>query len=153
MAKQINVDLVELEALAAKGYSVAMCCSAIGIAKQTAYNNKYIMDAIRAGHAKARQRVVDDLMTRSRDDQGATASIYLSKQLKIFDDYFTTSKPKNIGDAIKRISTIYHAVARNELDIDKGSKLVGYLESYIKAYELSELEKRLEILEQSGNEK
>ena len=150
MAKKINVDLKQVEELAAKGYNVTMVCNAMGISRSKAYSDTNILDAIKKGSNKAKQNVIDHLMKRSIEDQGATASIYLAKQLKVFEDYFTTSKPKSIKEAIERIATIYDSVSKNELDSEKGSKLVGYLEAYIKAYEVSELEERISVLENSA---
>lgn len=151
MAKKLDIDLSEVYELACKGYSVTMICSAIGITRTTAYNHSDIIDTIKKGANKAKQDVVDHLMKRSLEDQSSTASIYLSKQLKVFEDYFITSKPKSISDAIERIATIYDSVSKNELDSDKGSKLIGYLEAYIKAYEVSELEDRIQALEDANS--
>ena len=152
MSKKLNIDLEELEALASKGYSVTMCCNAIGINRTTAYKNSDIINAIKDGHSKAKQEVIDHLMQRSLSDQGATATIFLAKQLKIFDVYFPTSSPKSPTDALTKISNIYTAVAKNELSEDKGTHLIGYLEKYIKAYEVSELEARIIELEKVHNE-
>ena len=148
MAKKLNVDLKLVEQLASKGYNVGMICSAVGINRTTAYKNSHIIDTIRKGAELARRKVIDDLMARSESDQSAAASIFLSKQLKVFDDYFTTSKPKNIKEALNRISTIYDIVSKNELSQEKGDKLVGYLNSYIRSFETSELEKRIQALEE-----
>ena len=151
--KDLDINFETIEALAAKGYSVTIICEAIGINRSTAYKNRNIINTIKAGHAQAKQKVIDNLMARSEEDMSATAAIFLSKKLKIWDDYFTTSKPKNVSDAIKRISIIYESVARNELDVDKGTRLVGFLESYIKAFETHELEERLDRIEKLLQEK
>ena len=151
MAKKIDVDLAVIEELASKGYSVLMICSAIGISKSYAYAHADVMEAIKAGGDKAKQKVIDDLMARSENDQSATASIFLAKQLKVFDTYFATSSPQSPSDALKKISNIYVAVARNELSEEKGTHLIGYLEKYVKAYEVSELDDRISKLESEVN--
>ena len=48
------------------------------------------------------------------------------------------------------IATIYDLVAKSELDQEKADKLVGYIEKYIKAYETSELERRIQDLEDAA---
>lgn len=149
MAKKLDVDLEVLEALAAKGYNVTMCCEAVGIERTTAYKHKHIINTIKRGAAKARQKVIDDLMARSEADQSSTASIFLAKQMKVFNEYFPTASPKTPQDALNKISDIYTAVSRNELSEEKGTALIGYLEKYIKAYEVSELEKRLSEVEKA----
>jgi len=149
MAKKLDVDLVLAEELAAKGYNVTMVCNALGIDRTTAYKHSDIINAIKSGAEKAKQQVIDHLMSRSIADQGATASIFLAKQLKVFDDFFTTASPKSPTEATERIADIYKAVAAGELNQDKGDKLVGYLQAYIKAFEVSEIERRIEALEDS----
>ena len=153
MPKKINVDLEQLEALAARGYNTTMCCDAIGINRTTAYKNSYIINTIKAGHTIAKQKVIDDLMARSESDQSSTASIFLAKQVKVFDTYYPTSSPQSPQDALKKISNIFVSVARNELSEDKGNSLIGYLEKYVKAYETTEIEKRISKLEEVLNEK
>ncbi len=149
MAKKIEVDLQELEALAAKGYSLTMVCEAVGISTSKAYNDREIVDAIKRGKAIAKQKVVDDLMSRSMEDQSSAASIFLAKKLKIFDDPHPTASPKSADDAAKKIATIYKAVSEGKLDQEKGNYLISFLEKYIKAFETSELEKRVQQLEEA----
>lgn len=144
MGKKVVVDFGEVDALASKGYSVTMICEAIGISRAYAYKNKDVIDTIKASHTKARQRVVDDLFSRSESDQSATATIFLAKQLRVFDAPFPTSTPKKPADAVAKISNIYTAVAKGDLDAEKGTHLVGYLEKYLKAYEVNHLAKELE---------
>ncbi len=66
---------------------------------------------------------------------------------------FITATPKTLGAAIERIGSIYQAVASGELDQEKGDRLVGYIDKLVKAIEVSELEKRLKILEDKANGK
>ena len=151
MAKKIEVNLEELEALAAKGYNITMCCEAVGIDRTTAYKHSNIINAIRRGASKAKQDVIDHLMNRSIADQGATASIFLAKQLKVFSTPYPTAAPKTPTEAAERISKIYDDVSSGYLDEEKGNALVSYLQAYIKAYEISELESRLTALEEARN--
>lgn len=153
MAKKIAVNLDELEALAAKGYSITMCCEAIGITRTTAYNNSYIIDTIKRGAAKAKQEVIDHLMVRSLSDQSATATIFLAKQLKVFSTPYPTSTPTTPTEATKRISKLYKDVSSGLIDEDKASALVSYLQAYIKSYEVTELEERITKIEKFLDEK
>ena len=147
MPKRINVDLEALEALAARGYNITMCCNAIGISQSKAYKDVQIIQAIKRGHDKARQKVIDDLMARSESDQSATSSIFLAKQLKVFSTPYPTSTPKTPKEATERISKLYKDVSGSVIDEEKANALVGYLQAYIKSYEVSELEERLTALE------
>ena len=148
MAKKLDIDLEVVKELATKGYNVTMICSAIGISRTTAYEYPNIINTIKAGHDLARQKVLNDLMTRSESDQSSTATIFLAKQLKIFEEYYPTATPKTPEDAIKKIQAIYKAVAGNELNADKANHLVHYLEVYIKAHEVNELQKEVDAIKE-----
>ncbi len=139
--------LADAKALAGKGYSNIILADALGISASTCTNNKLLKIAIKEGRSVAKQKVIDDLMSRSEVDQSATSSIYLSKVMRVFDDPFPTATPKSPLDALKKISDIYVAVARNQLSEDRGNNLVGYLEKYLKAFEISQVEDRLTEVE------
>ena len=145
------IDQAEL--LASKAYGITMIADALGVGITTCRNNESLKTAIKRGRSEARQKVINDLMARSENDQSATSSIFLAKQLKVFDDPFTTATPKTLDEAIGRIGDIYQAVAIGELDQEKGDRLVGYIDKLVKAIEVSELEKRLKILEDKANGK
>ena len=151
MAKKVEVDLQELELLASKGYTASMCFDAIGISHSKGYRDKQIMQAIKRGRNTAKQRIVDDLLNRSMGDPSSAASIFLAKKMKVFDDIFPTASPKTPEDASKKISDIYTAVSQGKLSEEKGNYLISFLEKFIKAFEVSELEKRVKALEEANN--
>ena len=151
---KVEVDLKQIHALASKGYNTSTICEAIGISRSYAYGNKAIKDTIKRGASEARQGVIDDLMKRSKGDLGATATIFLAKQLKVFEEYFSTSRPKTPEEALVKIGNIYEAVARNELSSEKGDKLIHYLEVFVKTLEVSELAESIaEIQKQLNDQK
>ncbi len=139
--------LADAKALAGKGYPITIIADSLSVGYSTCRNNVALKAAIKEGQAKARQDVVDHLMERSLSDQSATSSIYLSKVMRVFNDVFPTSSPNSPSDALKKISDIYTAVARNELSEERGNHLVGYLEKYVKTFEVSDLEERISRLE------
>ncbi len=148
MKTTITKDIIEAAGkLAEKGYSNGIISDALKIGYSTCRNNKALQSAIKTGRAKARQQIVDDLLTRSREDQSSTATIFLAKQLKVFEEVYPTSTPKTAKEAADKLSAIYDAVSKGELDAEKGSHLAGYLEKFIKAFEASELEERIKAIE------
>ena len=151
MAVEITNEIIsQAEELARRGFNISLIADTLGIGNSTTRHNKTLRTAIKKGHSEARKKVINDLMTRSEADVSATASIYLSKQLKVFDTYFPTSKPKSISEALSKIGNIYLSVSHNELDAEKGDRLIKYLEAYIKGFEASEIERRLSALENKG---
>lgn len=151
---RVTQDIIDnAELLASKAYSVTMVADALGVGVTTCYDNTKLSEAIKRGRAAARQKVVDALMLRADGDQSSTAAIFLAKQLKVFDNPFTTATPKTLEEAIVRIGSIYQAVASGELDQEKGDRLVGYIDKLVRAIEVNEIEKRLKILEDKANGK
>ena len=149
--KEVNLD--QVFELASRGYNVTMIASAMNISRATIYGRKEIRETIKRGSDKARQKIVNDLFSRSEADIGATASIFLAKQLKIFEEYYPTSTPKTPKEALIKIGAIYESVARNELSSDRGDKLIRYLEVYVKAYEANVLDERLAEIEKTLEER
>ena len=153
MAKKIEVNLEELESLASKGYNITMCCDAIGISQSKAYKDVQILQAIKRGHASAKEKVLSDLFARSESDTSSASSIFLAKSLGVFNTKYSTTRPKSITEASERIVKIYEDVARGILSDEKGKYLIGFLESYIKSLEISDLEQRIGVLEGEKNAK
>ena len=148
MAKKIDVDLEQIYDLASKGYNTTTICEACGFSRTFAYSHKNITNTIKKGQSQARQSIIDDLFSRSKTDLSATASIFLAKQLKVFDEYFSTATPKTPREALNKIGAIYKAVASNELSAERGDKLIRYLEAYVKAFEVSVIQDELELLKE-----
>ena len=140
----------QAELLASKAYNQIMIADALGVAYRTCSNNKDISEAIKRGKSQARQKVVDDLMARSEADHSSTATIFLAKQLKVFTVPYTTAKPKTIEEASERIIGIYADTASGLIDEERAKYLIGFLESYIKSVEISDLETRIKLLEESN---
>ncbi len=147
MAKKIEVDLKQIEELASMGYNITMVCEAVGISQSKAYADKEIIEAIKRGKTAAKEKVLNDLFARSEADSSSASTIFLAKQLGVFNPKYTTSKPKTITEASERITKIYADVAESELSEEKGKYLIGFLESYIKSVEVGSLEERIAALE------
>lgn len=152
MAKKIEVDLKKIETLASKGYNITMCCEAIGISQSKAYKDVQILQAIKRGHASAKEKVLNDLFARSESDNSSASSIFLAKSLGVFNTKYSTTRPKSIIEASERIVKIYEDVATAVLSEEKGKYLISFLESYIKSKEVGELEERIVSLEEKVNE-
>jgi len=151
MKTKLNEILIkDAEKLAERGYNDKIICEILNFSKSSLYSPKYLdlLEAIRAKRQEAKDRVMNDLLRRSKEDTSATATIYMANKLKIFETKYKTAKPKTIKEALMRISEIYEDVADGTLTVDKGDKLVSYLSIYIKTFEDVELEQRLQTLEE-----
>lgn len=142
--------------LAKRGFSDIQICQSVGIAQRTLYSEKYahLLQAIRSEKEELREKVFNDLISRSESDSSSTATTYLAEKLKLFKPHYKTAKPKTVTEAIERISQIYADVASGEITGEFGNYLIGYLEKYIKAKEVGEISVELEeiknILQKEG---
>lgn len=151
MKSKLNKTLIkDAEKLAERGYSDKAICEALNFSKSSLYSTRYldVLEAIRTKRQEAKDMVMNDLLKRSKEDTSATAAIYLANKLKIFEPSYKTAKPETIKEALIRISEIYEDVADGTLAADKGDKLIGYLSTYVKTFEITELEQRLQTLEE-----
>ena len=143
------IDQAEL--LAGKAYNISMIADALGVGVNTFHTNKSLKSAIKCGQSQARQKIVDDLMTRSKNDQSSASTIFMAKSLKVFTVPYTTATPKTIGEASERIIRIYADTASGLIDEERAKYLIGFLESYIKSKEVGDLENRIKALEEKDN--
>lgn len=144
----ITKEIIEqAEMLAGKAYNISMIADALNVGVNTFHTNKSLKSAIKRGQSQARQKVVDDLMSRSEADQSSTATIFLAKQLKVFTVPYQTSTPKTIEEASDRIRQLYADTASGIIDEERAKYLIGFLESYIKSKEVGDLENRIKALE------
>lgn len=156
MKSKLTNNLIEsAEKLALRGFTDKAICNALQLGYSTLYTKPYIelLETIKKARSEAKEQILQDLLSRSKTDSSSAASIYLAKKLKVFEPVYTTTKPKSLNEALARIENIYEDVADGTLNSDKGDKLINYLNSYIKAYEISNLEERLQKLENVTNEK
>jgi len=135
--------------LAKRGFSDLAICKHVNISKTTLYSTSYsnLLASIKEARADQADKVFDDLIARSENDVSSTATIFLAKQLRVFTPNYVTSKPKTADEASNRIAQIYIDVSNNELDADRGDRLISYLNAFIKSYEISDIESRLEAIE------
>ena len=151
---RITQDIIDnAELLSSKAYSIPIVADALGVGVTTCYDNTKLSEAIKRGQSQARQKVVDDLMSRSENDQSSASSIFLAKQLKVFTVPYTTATPKNIEEASNRIKQIYTDTASGMIDEERAKYLIGFLESYIKSVEVGSLEERIKALEEKQDGK
>ena len=137
----------QAEMLAGKAYNISRIADALQVSYSVCTQNEKIKQAIKQGQSKARQTVVDHLMSRSEADQSSTATIFLAKQLKVFTVPYQTSTPKTIQEASDRIKQLYADTASGVIDEERANYLIGFLESYIKSKEVGDLENRIKALE------
>lgn len=133
-----------------KGYTTTQIFEALAISKSSLYSNKDALDAINRGRQELRQKLSDSLISNAVDMKNPTVQIFLAKRLRLFDDTFETITLNKSSDAVAATAQIYKAIADGTISDDKANQLKALLDTFVKAYEVQEIEKRLQALER-GN--
>ena len=145
---KINKNMIQKAyELAKNGFSNKQIYETLNISKALFYRNIDLIDTIKEARTILRENLSSSLINNAVDLNNSIVQIFLAKRLKLFDDTFDTISIKKSDDVLVVISDIFKAVAQNRISEDKSKQLLSILDSYIKAYEMHELEKRITTLE------
>ena len=139
--------LSEAHILAVSGFNDKQIQEALKISKSLMYSNLELMDSIKEARTKLRKNISQSLMNNAVDLNNPTVQIFLAKKLRLFDDTFDSISLKNSDDVLKVISHVFKAVSDCSISDDKANQLKSLLDTFTKAYEVNELEKRITQLE------
>lgn len=148
---KINSEVVAKAFEYAKsGFNNKQIYEALGISKSTLYANSDLMDSIKKGQSELRSEVSSSLLKNAIKLDNPTVQIFLAKRLRLFDETFDTFSLKTSKDIVKAFSELFIAVGNGVISEEKARQLQCILESTMKAYEVNELEQRVEELEKSS---
>jgi len=147
---KINDSVIqEAHELAKAGFNDKQIQEALNISKSLMYANLEFMDTIKEARKELRHEISKSLMNNAVNLDNPTVQIFLAKKLRLFDDTFDSINLKNSDDALKVISSIFKAVSDGSISDDKANQLKSLLDTFTKAYEVNELDKRITLLEES----
>ena len=135
--------------LARAGFTDKNIMEAISVSKPTFYGNTNLLNSIKEARRELRQKLSQSLLTNATDLNNPTVQIFLAKRMRLFDDTFDSISIKKSDDVLVVIADIFKAVSENKISEDKSRQLQSILETYMKAYEIHELESRIQKLEES----
>lgn len=138
--------------LSLSGFNDKQIQSSLSISKSLMYSNMELMDSIKKARIELRKNISKSLLDNAMDLKNPTVQIFLAKKLRLFDDTFDSMSLKSSDDVLKVTSNLFKAVSEGAISEDKANQLKSILESFIKAYELNELEQRITKLENLNNE-
>lgn len=145
---KINDNVIkEAFELAKAGFNDKQIQEAFGISKSLMYANLELMDTIKGARRELRQNISQSLLSNAVDLNNPTVQIFLAKKLRLFDDTFDSINLKSSDDVLKVISRIFKAVSDGTISDDKANQLKSLLDTFTKAYEVNELDKRITQLE------
>lgn len=138
--------------LAFAGFNTKQIYEALNIKQKTFYNHKEYLQAIKEGQKALRLKLSESLIANAVDLNNPTVQIFLAKKLRLFDDTFDSITLKKGADILIATNLIFQAVANGSISQDKANQLQSLLETFTKAYELQNLEQRIELLETKEGE-
>ncbi len=134
--------------LASKGFNNKQIYETIKISKSSLYASMDLMDSIKKGNSELRTKLSDAILKNAVELDNPTTQIFLAKRLNLFENTMDKAITiKKSDDILKAVSSIFIAVSDGSLNDDRSKLLLSVIDSYSKAYELNNLEERLEILE------
>ncbi len=138
----------EVERQAALGFSERQITEAIGISISTWQRNKEHFEySLKKGRSALRERITSALLSKI-DENDSTSLIFVCKRLGLFTNSFDATTPNNPKEAMAEMLRIYISLADGTITDSQADKLMGTLQSFIKAYEISELERRVKAIEE-----
>lgn len=142
-------DIERSKDLASKGYSTRDIAKALGIGKTSLYKCKAIVDAIHRGHielkAKVSQSFLENLAENPQHQQ------LLIKRLGLFNPSVNITKPTTAKEALKALSDAIEQYSEGAINESQLKTLEATLNSYVRGYEVTEIEARLKALEDASN--
>ena len=152
--KENYFNLEELEQLSKNGLSNIEIALSLNISEKTFYNymKKFtaFTVAIKKGRESFKNSIRSALLEKATKDKDTTSLIFLSKRLSLFkNDEVGNTRLKDSKDTLKAFELLYNS----NLPLEEKNSLKAILDSFTKNYEVTELEKRLDELEESYNEK
>ena len=143
--------LKQVEELSAQGFNNVMISQSLNIGRQTLSTNKDLKDSIQKGRLdlakQVTQSVLDSLETNPTNQQ------MLVKRLCLFNPLIDIKKPTNADDALTNLAAATKSYANGEINESQLRTIEAVSNSYVKAYEITELEERISKLEEVSNVK
>ncbi len=143
MQKKISPG--QAEALSEKGYNTIDIARALGISKAGLYKRVDLMDAIHKGHISLKKKVSEAFLD-SLADNPANQQM-LVKRLGLFNQHIDITRPTDAKSALDNLSRAMKQYSEGEVSESQLRTIEAVLNSYIKGYELTQLEERLQVLE------
>ena len=147
MKKKVTPEFIaEAKELALSGFTHLQIQKSLGISHTTFYAHPELIATIREAEQELRLAIVNDIKSSSNNGEVA-AQIFLSKRLNLFTTSYKMPQIKTVKSALTQISRINADLANGVLPPELANNLIKNIDTFIKAFEVSELEKRIEALE------
>jgi len=140
-----NEILEEVETLSAQGFNNIQIGQSLNIARQTLSTNKELKDSIQRGRLELSQKVTQTVLDTL--DITPSNQQLLIKRLCLFTPIVPIVKPTTVKQALENLAIATKAYANGEINESQLRTVEAVCNSFIKAYEVINLEERLTVVE------
>ena len=147
MKSKITPKLIkDAKEYALSGFTHRQIAKSLNISPTTLYKNVDIMNTINKAEDELRRDIAQDIRTSSNNGE-VSAQIFLSKRLNLYSTTYKMPQIKTVKTALTQISRINSDLANGVLPVELANNLIKNIDLFLKAFEVNELEKRIEQLE------
>jgi len=143
--------LQEVQELAEQGFNNILIGKSLNIATQTLSTNKELKEAIQRGKLILAKKVTASILDTL--EANPTNQQLLVKRLCLFNPVVSIKKPSTAQEALSNLAAATQSFAEGEINESQLRTIEAVSNSFIKGYELTELEKRIKTLEEKENAK
>ena len=148
----ITADLLnQVEELTSQGFNNVMISQSLNIGRQTLSTNKDLKDSIQRGRLTLSKQVTQTVLDTL--ESNPTNMQMLVKRLCLFNPLINIKKPTTANDALSNLAAATKAYANGEINESQLRTIEAVSNSYVKAHEITELEARIQKLEDTANVK
>ena len=152
MAISITESMInQTEYLASLGLNDKQIGEALGMsyASFRRHKKEHFEQALKKGRLKLRESISNSLIERATEERDTTALIFIAKRMQLLQPSGYEAKEfTSIQEATKELGSVYGALARGDINETMADKLTSMIEKFIKTVEISELEERIQQLEE-----
>ena len=142
VTKQI---IQEVQELAEQGFNNILISQSLNIALSTLSQNKELKESIQRGKMILAKKVTSSILETL--EATPTNQQMLVKRLCLFTPIVDIKKPTNVQEALNNLSVATQQFADGEINESQLRTIEAVSNSFIKGHEITELEKRIKILE------
>lgn len=139
----------EVEGLAEQGFNNVMIGQSLNIAVQTLSSNKELKEAIQRGKMALAKKVTESILNTL--EKNPTNQQLLVKRLCLFTPVVNIKKPTNAKEALDNLASATKCYSDGEINESQLRTIEAVSKSYVKGYEVIDLEERVSKLEEEMN--
>ncbi len=138
----------EVQELAEQGFNNILISQSLNIALSTLSQNKELKESIQRGKMILAKKVISSILGTLENTPSNQQM--LVKRLCLFTPIVDIQKPNNAQEALNNLSVATRQFADGEINESQLRTIEAVSNSFIKGYELTELEERVTKLEESN---